>query len=423
MTFDKDNRLLAFNGSIVSIDFAGNLTYGPLTNNTFGTYTYDPRNELTSAGGLNYGYDPAGNRTSTTNGTNIAVYVIDPKTSQVLIRIKGGITNYYVYGTGLLYESDETAASIKTAFYHHDCRGSTVTLTDSNGIPTDVIQYSPYGATTYRAGTNDTPFLYNGQFGVQTDPNGLLYMRARYYNPYISRFLNSDPNGFGGGLNFYLFCNGNPVSDEDPFGLGGASYGNPVSGPFGEVGPSSLYVPGGQFYNPLPYQPTPFVSFVTGTTIGSTIAAGVIVAAPVAASVVGAGIVDAALLTAAAYGGYSTIVNTSQSAGSATVTGNWNGAALNVGVLVGGGLVGVSGGGRTMVEGMMGEPSTSPNTWNPYVIFQNEVNKTLNPFQTGGSIPGWLASSPTPFGGGLSATGVAAAETSQSSSTGKTPSP
>ncbi|MGP8201383.1 MAG: RHS repeat domain-containing protein [Limisphaerales bacterium] len=219
MTFDHDNRLATFNSANVTVDFAGNLTYGPLTNNTFGIYTYDPRNELTNAGGLSYGYDPAGNRTSVTNGTNIAVYVIDPKSSQVLMRIRAGITNYYVYGNGLLYESDETATSIKTAFYHYDCRGSTVTITDSNGNPTDVVQYSPYGTTTYRAGTNDTPFLYNGEFGVQTDPNGLLYMRARYYNPYISRFINADPSGFGGGLNFYLFCNNNPINEEDPFGL------------------------------------------------------------------------------------------------------------------------------------------------------------------------------------------------------------
>ncbi len=141
------------------------------------------------------------------------------------MRIRSGITNYYVYGTGLLYESDETAASIKTAFYHYDCRGSTVTLTDTNGNPTDVIEYSPYGTTTYRAGTNDTPFLYNGRFGVQTDPNGLLYMRARYYNPYICRFINPDPSGFKGGLNFYQFADGNPISLSDPFGLCADSQG------------------------------------------------------------------------------------------------------------------------------------------------------------------------------------------------------
>jgi uncharacterized protein RhaS with RHS repeats len=44
-------------------------------------------------------------------------------------------------------------------------------------------------------------------------------MRARYYNPYLCRFINADPSGFGGGLNFYAFADGNPVSETDPFGL------------------------------------------------------------------------------------------------------------------------------------------------------------------------------------------------------------
>ena len=137
------------------------------------------------------------------------------------MRITGGVTNYYVYGSGLLYEIDQTATTTTVLCYHSDIRGSTMALTDVNGNLTDQFEYSPYGTMTYHAGTNTTPFLYNGQFGVQTDPNGLLYMRARYYNPYISRFLNPDASGFGGGLNFYLFCGDNPVSEEDPFGLYG----------------------------------------------------------------------------------------------------------------------------------------------------------------------------------------------------------
>jgi RHS repeat-associated protein len=98
-------------------------------------------------------------------------------------------------------------------------------LTDSNGNVTDRIQYSAYGMVTFRSGTNDTPFQYNGRYGVQTDPNGLLYMRNRYYNPYISRFINADPSGFAGGLNFYSFANGNPISMTDPFGLGAVGEG------------------------------------------------------------------------------------------------------------------------------------------------------------------------------------------------------
>ena len=118
---------------------------------------------------------------------------------------------------GLLYEVDE-AGNTKT--YHYDYRGSTVAITDDAGNVTDRIGYSAYGAIIYRTGNTDTPFLFNGRYGVQTDPNGLLYMRARYYNPYLCRFINPDPAGFSGGFNFYVYADGNPVSLLDPFGLG-----------------------------------------------------------------------------------------------------------------------------------------------------------------------------------------------------------
>ncbi len=64
-----------------------------------------------------------------------------------------------------------------------------------------------------------SPYLYNGQAGVVTDPNGLLCMRARYYNPHLRRFLNADPIGFSGGSNWFAYADGNPISMSDPFGL------------------------------------------------------------------------------------------------------------------------------------------------------------------------------------------------------------
>jgi RHS repeat-associated protein len=136
------------------------------------------------------------------------------------MRIGNGVTNYFVYGAGLLYEVTETATTTNIATYHYDARGSTVALTDNNGNVTDHIEYSAYGMVSYRIGTNDTPFLYNGRYGVQSDANGLLYMRARFYNPYLCRFINADPTGFSGGLNWYAFADGNPISEIDPFGLG-----------------------------------------------------------------------------------------------------------------------------------------------------------------------------------------------------------
>lgn len=227
MVYDDDNRLTTFNGASIVNDDNGNMTSGPLTqSSTLTTYNYDARNRLTNVAGtgalptLSFAYDPTGARTAITNGTNVTLFVVDPKTSQVLMRVRNGATNYYIYGLGLMYEVTETATSTTVLTYHYDYRGSAVALTDTNGNVTDRMEYSAYGTMTLHGGTNDTPFLYNGRHGVQTDPNCLLYMRARYYNPYICRFINADPSGFGGGLNMYAFADGNPISLTDPFGLG-----------------------------------------------------------------------------------------------------------------------------------------------------------------------------------------------------------
>jgi RHS repeat-associated protein len=63
--------------------------------------------------------------------------------------------------------------------------------------------------------------------GEQTDPTGLQYLRARYYDPSTGRFLSRDPFlGVGqraASLNRYAYAEGNPAVVADPsgyFGLG-----------------------------------------------------------------------------------------------------------------------------------------------------------------------------------------------------------
>lgn len=221
MVYDDDNRLTSVNGISTTSDSNGNLTYAPLTNGVFTSLGYDARNRLVSAGGITNTYDAANNRVAQSTATSTTYFVVNPnaKLPQVLMRIKGTTTNYYVYGAGLLYQVTETATTTNTATYHYDFRGSTVAITDGSGLITDRIEYSTYGSQTYRLGNSDTPFLFNGRYGVMADPNGLLYMRARYYNPYICRFTSADPTGFNGGLNWFTFANGNPTSLLDPFGL------------------------------------------------------------------------------------------------------------------------------------------------------------------------------------------------------------
>jgi RHS repeat-associated protein len=47
---------------------------------------------------------------------------------------------------------------------------------------------------------------------------GLYYYRARYYNPYIGRFLQTDPVGYDDGINWYAYCRNNPLAYTDPMG-------------------------------------------------------------------------------------------------------------------------------------------------------------------------------------------------------------
>ena len=135
------------------------------------------------------------------------------------MKTESGVTTYYIYGLGLIYETTDTDCKV----YHYDYRGSTVALTNLQGSVTDTFTYDTYGKLTTRTGTTATPFLYNGRDGVMSDENGLVYMRARYYSPTFKRFINADvvagsiTNSIT--LNRYAYANGNPVSNVDPFGL------------------------------------------------------------------------------------------------------------------------------------------------------------------------------------------------------------
>lgn len=96
-------------------------------------------------------------------------------------------------------------------------------VTDSKGAVVETFNYTTYGELIDDEYREDIPFLYNGQYGVVTDNNGLYYMRTRYYNVEIKRLSNQDVL-LGAlervsSLNRYEYVEGNPISYLDPFGL------------------------------------------------------------------------------------------------------------------------------------------------------------------------------------------------------------
>ncbi len=220
-TFDLDNRLLTHNGASTTFDADGNLL-SIASGIAPASYTYDARNRLTAAGGLTYTYDAEDRRVAVTDGVGTTSYAVSPHTalSQTLVRTApGGTKTFYVYGLGLIHE--ETGTDVR--YYHHDRRGDTVMLTDGTGAVTDRVAYGIFGEIVSRTGTTDTPFLFSGLWGVQTDANEIYYHRSRYYHPGLRRFLNQDfvlgAIASPASMNRFAYANGNPVSLIDPFGL------------------------------------------------------------------------------------------------------------------------------------------------------------------------------------------------------------
>lgn len=94
---------------------------------------------------------------------------------------------------------------------------------NASGIPTISAMYDSCGAS---ASAPANPFGFGGQFVYYTDAEtGAILCQHRYYDSATRRFINRDPIGYGGGLNFYAYCANNPINSADPSGFNPSSDG------------------------------------------------------------------------------------------------------------------------------------------------------------------------------------------------------
>ena len=218
LSYDANNRLsqIAQTGATTASNPSGNLS---------ASFTYDAFDRRIQSS-IAQGSNPA----------QTVQYLYEG--SQVLGEIRDGKLSHRLL-TGL--SLDETIARIALASNgQKDNAGSRIFMTDalnsviaqlsddsassaSAGIIQGGYGYSPYGesvavgpdSTSTNASTKN-PIGYTSR---ENDQTGLLFYRARYYDPVLKRFISSDPIGLAGGLNTFGYVEGDPLSKTDPTGL------------------------------------------------------------------------------------------------------------------------------------------------------------------------------------------------------------
>jgi len=240
------NTSSATNNQTVGYDAKGNIT----ANSRLGSYGYGSSrpHAVTSAGSNTYAYDGAGlmtsgaGRTLTWNGDNrlasvvrngvTTTYTYDADGAR-LQQVEGGSTRRYL---GDDYEVDVTGGTTTkyvsvagtlvarkdgttTYWVHTDHKNSIQAMTDSTGAEVHRKKYRPFGEILSTSGT--LPYEARGFAAERQDPSGLVWLKNRFYDPELGRFISPDSIIDGDdniGLNRYAYAANDPVNHTDPDG-------------------------------------------------------------------------------------------------------------------------------------------------------------------------------------------------------------
>ncbi|MEO8612030.1 MAG: RHS repeat-associated core domain-containing protein [Chloroflexota bacterium] len=192
---------------------------GAVTSQAVNSYTWDRANRLLSMGGASYKYDGLNNRVQQTAGANITKYLLDlqPGLAVVLSETTGANVIRNVYSPRGIHAHKDAGGAWE--WMVQDGLGSVRGVVDNNVGVLESRNYDPYGTGFSATGSSQMVYGFTGE---PMDDNGLLYLRARYYNPTAGVFTALDP--FEGiedepmSLNGYSWVEGNVPNATDPSG-------------------------------------------------------------------------------------------------------------------------------------------------------------------------------------------------------------
>lgn len=129
----------------------------------------------------------------------------------------GTLTNRYIRGINLI--ARENGSGTRN-YYMYNGHGDVVKLTNSTGDVTKNYDYDAFGNEKNIDNNDSNVFRYCGEYFDRE--TGTIYLRARYYDSTIGRFISEDSDWGTANdplsLNLYTYCQDNPITYVDPTG-------------------------------------------------------------------------------------------------------------------------------------------------------------------------------------------------------------
>lgn len=198
--------------------------------------TYNSIGNITGYGNKSYGWTRAHllSSFSVSNNSSFYIYNIGGKRIKKTV---GGIDTDYIYSGDLLMRQITGSDIIDFSydyygkpigfnyngnkyFYIYDCLGNVVNVVDPTGTIQATYSYDAWGNILSSSGAvaDINPIRYKGYY-YDTE-SGLYFIKTRYYNPELRRFISPDTEFIAGdnlflGLNMYSYCYSNPLKYID----------------------------------------------------------------------------------------------------------------------------------------------------------------------------------------------------------------